>query len=710
VNFPDGDAVDGRPVHPPIRQPYLHEMICTVAAPALAVGDRDGQLRPGTLHGVYVHDRRVLSQLVLTVGGVEPVGVGATLTPDGARFVGVVRDLGDGGADPTVTVIRERRMRNDGLVEVITVESWARVPVRAVVALHVGCDLAELAAAKAGEPAPPPRRAEHTGGTGVQWTDPERGAVSLQISTGQAAEGGTLRYAVDLPVRGRHTATLTLRVTDGRFRPTVWAATPGAPRPGLVVSADDRRLPALVEQSQRDIAALLLSDPLAPDDHFVAAGAPWFLTLFGRDSVWAARMQLASTPDLALGTVGTLARRQGRDTVVGTAEQPGKILHEVRPEPVAHRLADADNRVMTLPPLYYGTVDATPLWVSLLVDCWRWGAPEAAVAGHLGSVERALEWVRASTGSGFLSYIDQSGHGLANQGWKDSQDSIQFRDGRIATGPISLCEVQAYAYAAARQGADLLEAFGRPGADRYREFAEELKARFNRHFWVEDDRGPFPAVALDGGGTPVDTATSNLGHLLGTGLLDDAQTDLVVARLGGADLDSGAGLRTLGRGAAGFNPFAYHGGSVWTHDTAIAVHRLRAAATPAADAVASSLIRGLLSAAATFDYRLPELYVVPPDGSAPIAYPASCRPQGWAAGSATMMVEAALGLVADVPNGRVRLDPLRPGPFGALTVDGLRVGPARLRVSIDTAGAVTVDGDRGGLQIDVGAGTGHARP
>ena len=261
-----------------------------------------------------------------------------------------------------------------------------------------------------------------------------------------------------------------------------------------------------------------MSADFAPGDTFLAAGAPWFFTLFGRDSLWAARMLLPLGTDLAAGTLRVLAARQGTVTDVDSAEQPGKILHEVRAKPLS---LGEEGRV--LPPVYYGTVDATPLWVCLLHDAWRWGMPADQVEALLPAMERALAWMTDhgdADGDGFLEYVDEGGHGLANQGWKDSGDSVQWRDGTLATGPIALCEVQAYAHEAALGGAALLEAFGRPGADRWRAWAAELATRFRAAFWVQDATGRYPAIALDADKRAVDTVTSNIGHLLGTGLLD----------------------------------------------------------------------------------------------------------------------------------------------------------------------------------------------
>jgi glycogen debranching enzyme len=197
---------------------------------------------------------------------------------------------------------------------------------------------------------------------------------------------------------------------------------------------------------------------------------------------------------------------------------------------------------------------------------------------------------------------------LSNQGWKDSFDSIQFSDGRLAEPPIALCEVQAYAFAAAIEGAALLDAFGRPGGDSWRQWAAGLRDRFRSAFWVENRLGRYPAIALDGDGRPVDSVTSNIGHLLGTGFLDEAETAAVIRRLAAPDMDSGFGLRTMSSRSAGFNPLSYHGGSVWSHDTAIALRGLAAVGTGDAAPLAASLVRGLLAAAPAFDFRLPELY------------------------------------------------------------------------------------------------------
>ena len=268
----------------------------------------------------------------------------------------------------------------------------------------------------------------------------------------------------------------------------------------------------------------------------------------------------------------------------------------------------------------------------LLHDAWPAGASAAAVSELVPALEDTLGWITSSLDErGFLTYLGSAG-GLANQGWKDSPTAVQFSDGRLAEGPIALCEVQAYVVEALRSGAALLEAFDQPSTG-LRERADEVAASFRSHFWVDG----FPAIALDGSGAPVDTLSSNIGHLLGTGLLSASEETVVASRL--LDLSSGYGLRTLVDTAVGYDPLSYHCGSVWTHDTAIAA--LGLARSGASLAALSVLSEGLLSAAEHFDWSLPELYGgQPASAGPPVPYPQSCRPQAWAAASAVALLTA----------------------------------------------------------------------
>jgi glycogen debranching enzyme len=667
------------------RQPQLHDLVLTVLAPTAALSDRGGQLRPGGVQGVFHADRRVLSRAVVLVDGREPEPASAALDASGAaRFVGLLPWLDAAGSDPTVRLDRVRRATVDGLVEAIEVSSRAVASVRATVTLEVACDLApiDLVRRGGGVGHRPPRLAPPDG---LLWTD-EGIEVTVTADGAHADLDPPVRlvWDIDLPPGGRATLRWRLRVRDVRatmaaaVRPVEWSQ--------VEVAADDRRLCRLVQRSLADLRSLRLVANDAPDDAFLAAGVPWYLTLFGRDSLWAARMVLPLGTELAGGTLRALARRQGRRVDARTGEESGKIIHEVRRGDVT-----LDTR---LPPLYYGTIDATPLWISVLHDAWLWGLPEPQVAALLPHLDAALGWLahhRDVDGDGFVEYVDHSGRGLANQGWKDSGDAIRFRDGRWARPPIALVEVQGYAYRAALDAAALLDAFGRPGAEQWRAYAATLADRFRARFWVDGPAGPFPALALDGDKRPVDALTSNIGHLLGTGLLSGGEEALVADRLTSPAMADGFGLRTMSALDSGYNPLSYHCGSIWPHDTAIVVAGLARAGF---DAAAASLAEGLLAAAEAFGYRIPELYGGDDRTTVtrPVPYPSACRPQAWSAAAAIAVLHVALGLDPDVPAGRVRLRPLDGAPLGAISVRGLRVAGHPVDVAVDRSGGATVVG------------------
>ncbi|MEQ7126856.1 glycogen debranching N-terminal domain-containing protein [Actinopolymorpha sp. B11F2] len=674
-----------------MAQPFLHELVSCVCAPSVALSGPDGQIRAGGVQGVIRHDRRILSELVVDVDGHEPAPVGHSLAGAGlARFTGVIRHLGDDGADPTVRLERQRRLRPDGIDEVLTLANNARVPVDATVRVTAAVDLAPMNVVRRGD-TPALRSPSEVRDDAVVWSD-SMGEVTLRAEGGETAHAGVApvgdvrpvwSWRVTVPARSTWSVTYSLTATEDALPANTFG--PGTPGWEPLSVSGPAALTRLVDQSVADLAGLALADPEAPGDAFLAAGSPWFFTLFGRDSLWAARLTLPLGTDLARGTLRTLARRQGTRHDVETAEAPGKILHEVRMEQAS---------VGSLPPVYFGTVDATPLWICLLHDAWRWGLDDGAVTDLLDPLEAALGWLRTDAdadGDGFCEYVDESGHGLANQGWKDSGDSIQFPDGTIAEPSIALCEAQAYAYEAAIAGAHLLEAFGRPGGDRMREWAAALRERFRTTFWVSDPRGTFPALALDGAKRPVATATSNLGHLLGTGILDAGEAASVAARMRTDDLDCGYGLRTMTADAAGFNPLGYHAGTVWPHDTAIAILGLARDGHARASA---SLAAGLVRAAPDFAYRLPELFAgTNARREEPVlAYPAACRPQAWSAAAAIAMLQAALGLEADVPRGVLRVAPSAEfADWFPLRVEGLRVAGHALTVDVDATGAARVE-------------------
>ncbi len=698
-------------------QPWLHNLITVLSAPTMVLSERDGQLRRSGAQGALHAHSRVLSQAVLEVNGTEPAAISSGLqAADSALFEGIPRRTAADSADPAMWVTRQRTVRPGVIQELIRLTGGPRASGTVRVTLRVAADLAVLTDIKDGRASPLVPIAVTS--TGLEWGG-ERLTVQLS-APGAVAERGEdsevlLTWQVPLAAGREDELSWQLTVHDetalvmapsgasaGSVRiPRARSAEPGpaASHPGESALASpgglwarvgaesaDPRLPRLLSRSIDDAVALRMVTVRAPDEIFLGAGAPWYLTLFGRDSIWAARLMLPFGWELARGTLRALAAYQGQRVNLVTGEAPGKIPHELRPTRRAPALADA------LPPLYYGTIDATPLWICLLHDAWRWGMPADDVRPLLPSLISALAWMRDygdADGDGLLEYRDESGKGLANQGWKDSHDAIRFADGRLAAPPVTLCEVQGYAHQAAIAGAELLDAFGAPGAAQWRDWGARLVSTFRASFWVTEAGARYPALALDAAKRKVDALTSNIGHLLGTGLLTADEEGQVAARLSCAEMNSGFGLRTMSAANRGYSPLSYHCGSVWSHDTAIAILGLVRSGHLA---TAASLADGLLDAASAFDWRLPELF----SGHSreqvpwPSPYPPSCRPQAWATAAAGALVLAMLGLDVDVPAGTVRVLPGRlpaDSPPVPLRVGGLVAGGETFSAGIDADGS-----------------------
>ncbi len=663
-------------------QPLLHNETLVLRAPAQAWSGSDGAMGSAPIHGFYLSDTRLLATLEMTVGGER--GETIASIPEGSdavAFVALLRHLDDRAADPRVRATHRRRVGVDGLSEAIRLESTLHEPIDTIVSVRLTADLASVDQVKGGLAIPPVPIAVE--GTSATWGNDS-------VSASLAAPGATLlirgdvldlSWPVTVPANGTVTVGWSLVASDENAV-VIGSTTPARWSIPTVTSGDDR-LARWLGTALADLDALRLSTVADPAFEFLAAGAPWFFTLFGRDSLWAARFMLPLGTTLAGDTLRVLAGLQGTEEVPQTAEQPGKIMHELR-----RGVLEVLGSGISLPPLYYGTVDATALWACLLHDAWKWGLPEPEVVVLLPHLVAALEWMRDfgdADGDGLLEYVDGTGRGLANQGWKDSGDSVQWRDGRLADGPIALCEVQAYAYEAAIGGADLLEHFGVDGAAEWRAWAARLRARFHETFWIDDPAGAYPAIALDSEKRRVDTVTSNIGHLLGTGLLDPRQAALVARRLASPEMNSGFGLRTMSTDSDGYWPLSYHGGSVWTHDTAIAIAGL---AREGFTAEATSLVSGLLTAASGFDYRMPELHSgdAATEFARPVPYPAACRPQAWSAAAAVSVLASTLGLRPDAPSATLGVSPV--ATVGALSVTGLRFGGADVAVSVNAAGEV----------------------
>ncbi len=618
-------------------QPFLHDLAALVAAPTQVWSAADGDIGTADAavgaQGVLHADVRVLSRVGLRVDGRPAEHIATALDGPQARFSYLLRRVGAEQIhtpDPQLRLDRTRRVEPGTVSEQLVVSSVLREAITLELSVEFAGDGVSIEIVKMGRSTQAQPFPEEPDEDRIGWTTGELtsrlSAPAAELAVSDDRRHLTARWTVSVPAAGQATVGWQLELQDRGS--VVVAGSPPLPPWPAPTDADHRLAPWLA-RSLADLDGLVMTRPEHPADRFLAAGAPWYLTLFGRDSIWAARMLLPVDLGLAGGTLRTLARLQGTTVDPVTAEQPGKIMHELR-------RSSFDLGDMSLPPLYYGTIDATPLWVNLLHDAWRAGLPADEVEALLPHLERALEWLTTyadADGDGFVEYLDASGHGLANQGWKDSADSVRFADGRIATGPVALCEVQGYAYEAAMAGATMLDAFGRTGGDACRRWGGQLAERFRAAFWCGTGDDRYPALALDGDKVRVDALTSNIGHLLGTGLLSAAEELLVAQRVAGPDLDSGLGLRTMSAADAGFAPLSYHCGSVWPHDTAIVIASLVKAGLTS---YASGLIEGLLRASVAFDQRLPELFS---GEGRPVPYPASCRPQAWSAAAAVVVAQ-----------------------------------------------------------------------
>lgn len=615
-------------------QPLLNDAVVVLRAPTQVWSGRTGDIGTDPIHGIFHGDVRHVREVSLSYAGHEPEWISLSSSEASrATFGGLLRAVDDRTPDPKVRILRERAVAAGSVRESISVLSHVSHAVATTLRLRFVPEFAPLQEVKSGLASPRPWHvSDRDGETTVTVSGPQC-SFTLSAAGAQArvsAEAVTLEWDMLLDPGAQAEISWSARLDDetlvvgGSTRPLGWRDVEARPD-------QDFRLHRWLHTARGDLDALRLSLPDHPTDEFYAAGAPWFFTLFGRDSLWAARLALPLDQRIAASTLRVLARLQGTKREDESAEQPGKILHEIRSS-----VLEMPSEGISLPPVYYGTVDATALWVCLLADAWRAGMPEGEVRELLPALRAALDWLLHhgdNDGDGFIDYVDETGHGLANQGWKDSGDSIQWRSGELAEGPIALCEVQGYAYEAALSGASLLDHCGEPGGAELREWAAALKARFAESYWVQTPEGRYPAIALDAHKRPVDTLTGNIGHLLGTGILDPADEAAVAELLIGPTMLSGYGVRTMSTEAEGYWPLSYHGGSVWTHDSAIVARGMALAglARPAA-----IVVEGMLAAAEGFDFRMPELHSgdSAATNSHPTPYPAACRPQAWSAAAA----------------------------------------------------------------------------
>lgn len=702
-----GSSIDDDRTRPrgiaPVLQPQVS--ITLVEGSSFCVSRTNGDILPNQADGLFVQDTRVLSRWQLRIDGheIEPLSA-IPAEPYESRFVGRIPPR-PGAIEPTV-IVERHRLVGQGMREDITLTNYGAEAAGLDVVLHVDADFADLFEVKERRPVRGLDVVSRSEGDSLHFLigagAPDARGVRVTAPGAQAAPGALL-FRVAVPAGGSWSASVEVLATvagselsasfplDRPLESTEPARRMRGWRDAApAIAVENTVLTAALSTSERDLGALRIVDPASPDDDVVAAGAPWFMALFGRDSLLTSSMMLPFAPGLALGTLRTLARLQGTREVAMTEEQPGRILHEVRLGADAS-LALGGDRV------YYGAIDSTPLFVMLVGQALRWGVPVAELAPLKPAVDRAIAWIDRygdRDGDGLVEYRRTTDRGLANQGWKDSADSIAHRDGRDAEAPIALAEVQGYCYAALLAAADLEEALGDPDrAPELRRRAETLRDRFHEAFWMPDEG--FYALALDAHKQPLRVLTSNIGHCLWSGIVPPEAADAVVERLLAPDLFTGFGVRTLSSQSRRYNPASYHNGSVWPHDTVLAA---AGAARYGRRDAAVTIVGGLLDALEAFGGRLPELFCgfARDDKPVPIPYPSSCSPQAWAAATPFEILRICLGLDADVPRGAFAASPA-PDAIGRVEVTGLPVAGARVDIVADERG-VRLSGLPAGLQ------------
>ena len=666
--------------------------VTSINGTTFVICDPTGDLDGGH-HGLVVRDTRHLAELVLRIDGqrVDARGV-EQRTPTETTY---------SGASRAHEVTRHRRVVANGFDEEIDITARAADDAETRVTLAISADFVDVFALR--QPGmehsvPAPVRLG-AAGLDIRARDiPRRTVIEVEPAP-DVFRDGAMCWSADVPSPGSWRLRLRVRGT--------WAGAavrPAAPAPTLVssltIASDPPALAEACAASADDLRWLAMTDPRDPARRLLAAGVPWYVALFGRDSLLATMQLGAFDATLMIDTLAALADRQGRWDDPGNEEEPGKILHEER---LGDRPWLGSGTTGGIRP-YFGSIDATPLFVIAVAEAWRWGAPPAAIESLLPAVQSAVAWIRRAEEArgGFIAHRTATGATLRNQGWKDSPDAIQFADGRLADGPLALVEVQAYAYRARRDAADMLEHFGlEDDAPALRAEAAALRARVRERFWIHGRHGApgYFAVALDGAHEQVDAVTSNLGHLLWCGIPSDDEAAEIAAHLTSDAMSSGWGLRTLSTDSIGYDPAAYHLGSVWPHDTAIACAGLRRYGY---DQEAAELAADLLDAAVATGGHLPELFRGDARNGAerPTSYLAACRPQAWAAAAPFAIVVTLLGLEPDIPAANIRLRPCLPGRIVRLRVGDITFPSGVLSVEV-THGRTAVDAAPPGLSTTV---------
>jgi glycogen debranching enzyme len=616
--------------------------------------------------GLFAEDTRFLSLLLLTINGERPL----VLSSDRVEYFSAafyLRNPLAGGLQQDQISIARNRFIGDGMQDHITIENQTLEPLSFDLALEFGSDFADIFAVKEydfslgdplrAKPLPPLVPVRHDSENGQLLLEDNGNGSSARtqivLSPLGDLDGSKVRYRIELEPRERWNLRVDVATSlEGEVdMPKHVERRFGDERDRVMdsVSAWRLRVPQLhanwydlehaFQRSVSDLAALRMREG-AGGGRLPAAGMPWFMTVFGRDTIITCLQTLLFGPELARSALEALAELQSKADNPSIDAEPGKIVHEVRHGKAAQNWF----------PAYYGTVDATPLYLVLLSEVWRWTDDAAFVRGLREPAMAALRWIDEYgdlDGDGLVEYHRRSEQGIQNQSWKDSFDSQRFSDGRFAESPIAPVEVQGYVYDAKRRMAELARAVWRDRelADRLDRDADELYRRINDQFWTERNGGYY-VLALDKDKQQVDSACSNMGHLLWSGAVPPERIDAVVDALMGPGLWSGWGVRTMSAQEAAYNPLSYHNGTVWPHDNSLIAWGLAAYGRwPETQRI----VRRILDAAAYFNYELPEVFAGFPraDTPFPIAYPTAARPQAWAAGTPVLLLQILLGLRPD---------------------------------------------------------------
>lgn len=653
--------------------------------------------------GLYYQDTRFLSTFQMNLSGTTPVLLSSTADRGFMSQIELTNAdylCDDGTVVPQETVnIRRIRVINGKLFELVRIKNYNHFPVDVSVEFEFDSDFADMFEVRG------TRRTKYGTRLAPKVTDSSillayhgmddilRKTMIMFETFPTSIKGTTARFDFQLKPRERRVVKFNVEAilptskeppaadfnhAIGQIRKSYEAWFEESSQ----IETDNALFTQVLRSSQRDIRMLLTDTDMG---YFLSAGVPWFVTPFGRDTIITCLQIMMLDTHPAVETAQVFSQLQGKSLDPWRDEEPGKIFHEIR------RGELANIRAIPHTP-YYGSADSTALFLIMVADIVKWTGDLEAARAMLGPIESALGWIDNHgdiDGDGFVEYATRSSRGLVNQGWKDSGNSIVHTDGRLAEPPIALAEVQAYNYYAKCCIADLFDTLGmQERAEELKEQAATLKHKFNDVFWMP--RENYFAIALDRDKKPVKTITSNPGHGLWAGIIDDEKAALVAERLLQPDMFSGWGLRTMSKASINYNPMSYHNGSVWPHDNAIIIRGLkRYGFNREAEAVAT----GLFEAALHYEYyRLPELFCgfTKRSVSRPVNYPVACSPQAWASGSIFMILQALLGIDANAPANTLYINnPSLPEWLREVDVKGMKVGNSSISLKFRREGGVT---------------------